>query len=125
MTYWDAGELHISEMDEWMESSSDNGSSNDEDNDDAEEKKSKTKKKGKKAAKPKNRKRKNASDEEPVEDSDDGDDEGREVDYISSSGGERYDSCIQFYVIISSKHKFEKFYKLNEIALRMMSSFNF
>merc|ERR1712191_33798 len=33
-------------------------------------------------------KRKNASDEEPVEDSDDGDDEGREVDYISSSGGE-------------------------------------
>jgi len=81
-------ELHISEMDEWMESSSDNGSSNDEDNDDAEEKKSKTKKKGKKAAKPKNRKRKNASDEEPVEDSDDGDDEGREVDYISSSGGE-------------------------------------
>jgi len=76
-------------LDEWIESSSGDDSSNDEgDGDEDDEESSRKKKKGKKVVKPKNKKRKPASDEEAVEESDDGDDEGREVDYISSSGAE-------------------------------------
>ena len=76
-------------IDEWMESSGEDSSNDEDDNDDDDDENKRKKKKGKKAVKPK-KKRKNASDDEAVEESDDGDDEGREVDYISSSGDERY-----------------------------------
>merc|ERR1712071_144938 len=74
-------------IDEWMESSGEDSSNDEDDNDDDDDENKRKKKKGKKAVKPK-KKRKNASDDEAVEESDDGDDEGREVDYISSSGDE-------------------------------------
>lgn len=60
---------------------------NGEENDDEDETKKRKNKKGKKPAKQK--KRKYGSDDEAFEDSDDGDGEGRELDYISSSDGQR------------------------------------
>ena len=83
-----AGELRISEMDDWESQS--NGSSDDEDNDNDDERKEKKKKKGKKIVKGKKKRGDGSSaEDEPLEDSDDGDGEGREVDYISSSSDER------------------------------------
>ncbi|CAG9766082.1 unnamed protein product [Ceutorhynchus assimilis] len=76
-------ELKISEMDEWMDSSdgdSDSEAEEKEDNEDDNGAK-KNKKKGKNG-KPK---KKRDTDLEAGEDSDDGDEEGREVDYISDS----------------------------------------
>ncbi|XP_023012958.1 transcription factor IIFalpha [Leptinotarsa decemlineata] len=73
-------ELKISDMDEWMESSNDESSEEEEkeETDDADKKK-KTKK-----ADPKKTKKRD-TEGEAFEDSDDGDDEGRELDYISDS----------------------------------------
>ncbi|XP_049822923.1 general transcription factor IIF subunit 1-like [Aethina tumida] len=75
-------QLKISEMDEWMESSDDDDSDDEEkkEGDDEDEGKKKNKK-----ADPKKNKKKRDTDVEAFEDSDDGDEEGRELDYISDS----------------------------------------
>lgn len=77
-------ELKISEMDDWIDS--DDLSESDEekkDDDDDEGPRNKGKKKGNKKGAAK--KKKKDSDDEAVEESDDGDEEGRELDYISDS----------------------------------------
>lgn len=85
-------ELKISDMDEdaWMDSEDDDSESGEdkekekkEESDDDQKKKLKNKKKGK--AGPEKKKKKKDSDDEAFEDSDDGDEEGRELDYISDS----------------------------------------
>lgn len=77
-------ELKISDMDEWMESSEDESNSDDEDKEkakkDDESGDEKKKKKG-----PEKKKKKRDLDGEAFEESDDGDEEGRELDYISDS----------------------------------------
>ncbi|XP_054274638.1 general transcription factor IIF subunit 1-like [Macrosteles quadrilineatus] len=79
-------DFKISDMDDWM-NTDDDDSEEDEDNDD-EEKKEKKKKKQKNDKNKKNaakKKKKGGSDDSAVEESDDGDEEGRELDYISDS----------------------------------------
>ncbi|KAK3918818.1 General transcription factor IIF subunit 1 [Frankliniella fusca] len=78
-------ELKISDMEEWMDSDDDSDSDEDEEKDDDKEEKAEKKKKGKKEAEAKKKKKKKDSDDEAFEESDDGDEEGREVDYISDS----------------------------------------
>ncbi|KAL1490922.1 hypothetical protein ABEB36_011594 [Hypothenemus hampei] len=76
-------DLKISDMDEWMDSSdADSDSEREEKEDDNEDAKDKGGKKKKAVTK---LKKKRDTDLEAVEDSDDGDEEGREVDYISDS----------------------------------------
>uniref|UniRef100_A0A8D8UR74 Transcription initiation factor IIF subunit alpha n=1 Tax=Cacopsylla melanoneura TaxID=428564 RepID=A0A8D8UR74_9HEMI len=82
-------DLKISELDEWMdsdvsESSDEDGGGKKEDDEDGEEKKKKKKKK-EQAKKNLSKKKKKGSDESAFEESDDGDEEGRELDYISDS----------------------------------------
>ncbi|KAL1456628.1 hypothetical protein WDU94_001343 [Cyamophila willieti] len=81
-------DLKISELDEWMDSdaseSSDEEGGKKEDDDDEDEKKKKKKKK-EQAKKNLSKKKKKGSDESALEESDDGDEEGRELDYISDS----------------------------------------
>lgn len=80
-------DLKISDMDEWMNSDDDSDSSDEDgeakakkkDDDDSDADKKKKKKKGPE------KKKKKASDDEAFEESDDGDEEGRELDYISDS----------------------------------------
>lgn len=82
-------DLKISDMDEWIDSdeqsSSDDedgeGKSKEKDSDDEKDKKAKNKKK----ALADSKKKKRDVDEEAFEESDDGDEEGRELDYISDS----------------------------------------
>ncbi|CAH0772597.1 unnamed protein product [Bemisia tabaci] len=86
-------DLKISEMDEWMDSDeddseSDNEKSEDEEGNVAKKKKKKNDAKKKQAAK---KKKKKGSDESAVEESDDGDEEGRELDYISDSSDSESD----------------------------------
>lgn len=77
-----SSELKISDMDEWPDSS--DGSDNS--NEDAEEKEdNKKKKKNAEKDKLKRKMRKSNIKQEALEDSDDGDEEGREMDYISDS----------------------------------------
>ncbi|KAI4459342.1 tfiif-alpha [Holotrichia oblita] len=76
-------ELKISEMDEWMDSSEDD-SSEAEEKEDEEDKQEKKKKKQENEIKKKKQKKRD-TDAEAFEESDDGDDEGRELDYISDS----------------------------------------
>jgi len=84
-------DFKISEMDDWVESDEDNTSSEDEKGDeDGAEKKEKNKK-GKKNQKKENNKKKKGSDESAFEESDDGDEEGRELDYISDSSDSESD----------------------------------
>ncbi|XP_063229656.1 general transcription factor IIF subunit 1 isoform X2 [Bacillus rossius redtenbacheri] len=80
-------ELKISDMDDWMDSDEDSGSNSnsEEEKQDKEDKKDKKDKKGPKKGAPAKKKKKKASDDEAFEESDDGDEEGREVDYISDS----------------------------------------
>lgn len=87
-------ELKISDMDEWMESDEESDSS---DGDDAEKTKKtkgddsdedKAKKKGKNQPE---KKKKRDVDDEAFEESDDGDEEGRELDYISDSSDQESD----------------------------------
>ncbi|XP_060526840.1 general transcription factor IIF subunit 1 [Cylas formicarius] len=75
-------ELKISDMDEWMDSSDGNSSDADEEKEEEEEEKAGKKKNKKNVAK---KPKKRDTDLEAVEDSDDGDEEGRELDYISDS----------------------------------------
>ncbi|KAL1117339.1 hypothetical protein AAG570_004665 [Ranatra chinensis] len=77
-----AKDFKISEMDDWVDSEDDESSSGGEDD---EEKKIKKEKKKKNATKQKTTKKKKGSDDSAVEESDDGDEEGRELDYISDS----------------------------------------
>ncbi|KAJ1525136.1 hypothetical protein ONE63_009972 [Megalurothrips usitatus] len=78
-------ELKISDMEEWMDSEDESDSDdNDEKDEEKAEKTADKKKKGKKEAEAKKKKKKD-SDDEAFEESDDGDEEGREVDYISDS----------------------------------------
>lgn len=87
----DKKDLKISELDEWMDS--DDMSSSDEEKDEKtrgeddsdNEAKAKQKKKGKATAAAQKNKKKRDLDDEAFEDSDDGDEEGRELDYISDS----------------------------------------
>ncbi|XP_046999450.1 general transcription factor IIF subunit 1 [Schistocerca americana] len=74
------GELKISEMDDWIDSDDEKGSESGEEKESDEEEKEKKKKK----EDPKKKKKKDPLDE-AFEESDDGDEEGREVDYISDS----------------------------------------
>ncbi|XP_053694782.1 general transcription factor IIF subunit 1 [Sabethes cyaneus] len=83
-----AKDLKISDMDEWIDSddmsSSDDdgeGKPKEKDSDDEADKKAKNKKK----ALAESKKKKRDVDEEALEESDDGDEEGRELDYISDS----------------------------------------
>lgn len=86
-------ELKISDMDEWIDSDEDSSSEDEDkekpkkdeadDSDDADAKKKK-KKNAKKGA-PDKKKKKRDPDDEAFEESDDGDEEGRELDYISES----------------------------------------
>lgn len=84
-------DLKISDMDEWIDSDEDS-TSEDEDKEkpkkdeaeDSDEAAAKKKKKGKKGA-PEKKKKKRDLDDEAFEESDDGDEEGRELDYISDS----------------------------------------
>lgn len=78
-----SNDLKISEMDDWVDSDEDD-SDDDNDDDDEEKKEKKEKNKKKKGEKPKPKKQK-GSDESAFEESDDGDEEGRELDYISDS----------------------------------------
>ncbi|CAO1404555.1 unnamed protein product [Diamesa serratosioi] len=87
----DKKDLKISEMDEWMDSSDDSSSEEEKDdkkreNDNSDnEDKAKLKKAKGKAAAANQKKKKRDLDDEAFEDSDDGDEEGRELDYISDS----------------------------------------
>ncbi|KAL0277376.1 UNVERIFIED_CONTAM: hypothetical protein PYX00_004691 [Menopon gallinae] len=76
-------DLKISEMDDWDDMDDENSESDEEKASDDEEGGKKGKKKGNKKGAPK--KKKKDSDDEAVEESDDGDEEGRELDYISDS----------------------------------------
>lgn len=78
-------ELKISEMEEWENSDEQSEQESDEDEEKLEKKK-KQKQKTKTKAKPK--KKSKGSDESATEESDDGDEEGRELDYISDSSEE-------------------------------------
>lgn len=95
-------QLKISDMDEWIDSSDDDSSEADEDKEknkedsDNNEEKAKNKKKGKKAEAAKNKKKKKRDvDDEAFEESDDGDEEGRELDYISDSSEDISDLEVQ------------------------------
>ncbi|XP_023343999.1 general transcription factor IIF subunit 1 [Eurytemora carolleeae] len=81
----DKKELKISDMDDWEDDDDDafNSDSDKGQNDDDDEKE---KKKGGKDSKKKTKKKKD--DDEAFEDSDDGDDEGREVDYMSDESSD-------------------------------------
>lgn len=105
-------ELKISDMDEWIDSGE---SSSDEDDDEDKKKddegdsdKEKKKKNKKQEEAKKNKKKKKGSDDEedePMEESDDGDDEGKELDYISDSS-ERYNSFfLNLIIFIIKIHK--------------------
>ncbi|XP_017302272.1 general transcription factor IIF subunit 1 [Diaphorina citri] len=82
-------DLKISDMDEWMDSDVDESSDEDgdgkKDEDDEDDEKKKKKKKKEQAKKNLSKKKKKGSDESAFEESDDGDEEGRELDYISDS----------------------------------------
>ncbi|KAK6617434.1 hypothetical protein RUM43_014443 [Polyplax serrata] len=76
-------DLQISEMDDWINSDDDMSDSDDRGSNDDDDDGKKNKKKGNKKGPQK--KKKKDSDDEAVEESDDGDEEGRELDYISDS----------------------------------------
>lgn len=79
-------DLKISDMDEWMESSDDDSNSDEEDKPKKKDDESGDEKKKKKKSKvPEKKKKKRDLDDEAFEESDDGDEEGRELDYISDS----------------------------------------
>uniref|UniRef100_A0A1Q3FWS1 Transcription initiation factor IIF subunit alpha n=1 Tax=Culex tarsalis TaxID=7177 RepID=A0A1Q3FWS1_CULTA len=84
-----AKDLKISDMDEWMDDSEEQSSSDDEDGEGKPKEKDSDDEKDKKANKKKaladSKKKKRDVDEEAFEESDDGDEEGRELDYISDS----------------------------------------
>uniref|UniRef100_A0A182JZ14 Transcription initiation factor IIF subunit alpha n=1 Tax=Anopheles christyi TaxID=43041 RepID=A0A182JZ14_9DIPT len=89
-------DLKISDMDEWIDSDEVSSSGDDDDegkskqkdsDDDAKDKKAKNKKK----ALADSKKKKRDVDEEAFEESDDGDEEGRELDYISDSSDSESD----------------------------------
>lgn len=80
-----AKELKISEMDDWMDTSDEESEEEDDQKKEDEEEKQEKKKKAKKSAAAKTKKKKRDTDVEAFEDSDDGDDEGRELDYITDS----------------------------------------
>lgn len=85
-----AKELKISDMDEWIDSDDDDSSVSSKDQDkekdsENEEEKQKNKKGKKKEEAAKTKKKKRDVDGEAFEESDDGDEEGRELDYISDS----------------------------------------
>ncbi|XP_014270505.1 general transcription factor IIF subunit 1 [Halyomorpha halys] len=79
-----SNDLKISEMDDWIDSDDESSSNNEGGEEDEEKKEKKAKEKKKKGEKPKTKKQK-GSDESAFEESDDGDEEGRELDYISDS----------------------------------------
>jgi transcription initiation factor TFIIF subunit alpha len=87
-------ELKISEMDDWMDSSDASSEDSDEEKkekaDDSDAEKEKKSKQKKKLVLEKKKKR--DVDDEAFEDSDDGDEEGRELDYISDSSESESDS---------------------------------
>ncbi|XP_059621621.1 general transcription factor IIF subunit 1 [Phlebotomus argentipes] len=81
-------DLKISDMDEWIDSSDESDSDSSEEKKEKEEdsdKEKNAKKKGKKEELQKKKKKKKDVDDEAFEESDDGDEEGRELDYISDS----------------------------------------
>ncbi|XP_050528398.1 general transcription factor IIF subunit 1 [Daktulosphaira vitifoliae] len=78
-------ELKISEMDDWVDSEDEES---DDDEQDEEKVESKKKQKLKNKNQPKSKKKSKGSDESAFEESDDGDEEGRELDYISDSSDE-------------------------------------
>ncbi|XP_055676810.1 general transcription factor IIF subunit 1 [Lutzomyia longipalpis] len=82
-------DLKISDMDEWIESSDESDSDDDDDEkkekEEDSDKEKNAKKKGKKEEMEKKKKKKKDVDDEAFEESDDGDEEGRELDYISDS----------------------------------------
>lgn len=82
-------DLKISDMDEWIESSDDSDSDEEDEEkkekDEDSDKEKNAKKKGKKEEQLKKKKKKKDLDDEAFEESDDGDEEGRELDYISDS----------------------------------------
>lgn len=80
-------DLKISDMDEWIDSEDEDDSDSDEEKKEKEEKDDgdKKKKKKKEEDEKKKKKKKKDSDDEAFEESDDGDEEGRELDYISDS----------------------------------------
>ncbi|KAK9500806.1 hypothetical protein O3M35_002000 [Rhynocoris fuscipes] len=84
-----SNDLKISEMDDWIDSDDDDNSSDDEEN--KEKKEANDKKKKKAVQKNTKAKKKRGSDESAVEESDDGDEEGRELDYISDSSDSESD----------------------------------
>ncbi|XP_053696178.1 general transcription factor IIF subunit 1-like [Sabethes cyaneus] len=77
--------LKISDMDEWIDSDDDMSSSDEEEKPKVEDSDEEVDKKPKKKVLAESKKRKRDVDEEALEESDDGDDEGRELDYISDS----------------------------------------
>ncbi|XP_053696179.1 general transcription factor IIF subunit 1-like [Sabethes cyaneus] len=77
--------LKISDMDEWIDSDDDISSSDEEEQPKVEDSDEEVDKKPKKKVLAESKKRKRDVDEEALEESDDGDDEGRELDYISDS----------------------------------------
>lgn len=78
-------DLKISEMDEWMDSDGDESESEDENAEKEREDSDGDSKKKKKGAPTKKKKKDRDVDDEAFEESDDGDEEGRELDYISDS----------------------------------------
>ncbi|XP_065222627.1 general transcription factor IIF subunit 1 [Planococcus citri] len=76
-------DFKISDIDDWVESDDDDD--NDSEDDDPENKESKKKKKETAKKKATQKKKKTNTDESAGEESDDGDEEGRELDYISDS----------------------------------------
>jgi len=82
-------ELKISDMDDWEEDDDVFGSDSEKEEDDEKEDKKKRSKDTKKKTK------KKKDDNEAFEDSDDGDDEGREVDYMSDESSDSEDEMIQ------------------------------
>lgn len=88
-------ELKISDMDEWMDSDDDSNSSDAGDEDGSKRKKDDSdddgKKKKNKKNQPEKKKKKRDLDGEAFEESDDGDEEGRELDYISDSSDQDSD----------------------------------
>ncbi|XP_046400511.1 general transcription factor IIF subunit 1 isoform X2 [Ischnura elegans] len=84
------GDLKISEMDDWVDSDDGDDESEEGEGEKDEDAVKEKQKKGAKA-KAKAKKKRRDSNDEAVEESDDGDEEGREVDYISDSSDSEID----------------------------------
>lgn len=87
-------DFKVSDMDEWEDNDDDFGSESDKEKEESSDDEGGKKKRGKDSKK-KSKKKKGSDDDEAFEDSDDGDDEGREVDYMSDESSDSEDELLE------------------------------